>query len=175
MTRLTYLALILITSFVLLPPVALALHEIDHRYDVMGYVLDKEEKPIGEAQVRIYMDNRVVGYEKTNSQGFYKIRLHLHDPDLGKTLRVQTANVSRNIKVTFTPGDKKTKRVHYANFIDGKLIQRKLSRNTFPVWVYGAIAAIVIATAIMIALRRTRRMQRRHRQLQQRARKKRKR
>lgn len=137
--------------------VATALHEIDHRYDVTGFVLDEKEQPIANSPVSIRLGNEVIGYQETNGQGYYRIRLHLHDVDVGKTLSVKTAAGEGAVRVTLTPGDAKTERIHYANLVGGKLIERRISRSRYPIWLYGAAAVLVMATAVVIIGHRGRR------------------
>jgi hypothetical protein len=134
---------------------AFATHEMDHRYNVKGFVLDANADPISNSAVSIRLGNQVIGYQKTNSQGYYDIRLHLHDRDLGRNLQIRTAAAEASIRVTFTPGDKSTRRIHYANVIGGKLVEQRLTRNAFPLWGYAAIAsaAVALAAAMMIGKR----------------------
>ena len=140
-------------------PLATALHEIDHRYDVTGFVLDDEKQPLANSPVSIRLDKEVIGYQETNAQGHYRIRLHLHDADLGKTLSVKTVAGEGVIRVTLTPGDARTERRHYANFVGGELIEEPLSR--YPIWLYGAAAALLMAAmaAIIISRRHPKRAQ----------------
>jgi hypothetical protein len=63
--------------------VATALHEIDHRYDVTGFVLDEKQQPVANSPVSIRLGNEVIGYQETNEQGYYRIRLHLHKDGSG--------------------------------------------------------------------------------------------
>lgn len=140
-------------------PVATALHEIDHRYDVTGFVIDEKGQPVANSPVSIRLGNEVIGYKETNDQGYYRIRVHLHDVDLGKTISVKTAAGEGVIRVTLTPGDAKTERIHYANLVGGKLIEEPLSRSRYPIWLYGAAAVLVMASiaAIVISRRHRRR------------------
>jgi hypothetical protein len=136
---------------------AMALHETDHRYDVTGFVLDEKEQPVANSPVSIRLGNEVIGYQETNEQGYYRIRLHLHDVDLGKMLSVKTAAGEGAIRVTLTPGDAKTERIHYANLVGGKLIERRISRSRHPIWLYGTAAVLVMATLAVIIGHRGRR------------------
>ncbi len=134
---------------------AFATHEMDHRYNVKGFVLDANEDPISNSAVSIRLGNQVIGYQKTSSQGYYDIQLHLHDRDLGRNLQIRTAAAEGSIRVKFTPGDKSTRRIHYANVIGGRLVEQRLTRNAFPLWGYAAIAsaAVALAAAMMIGKR----------------------
>lgn len=154
------LLLVLTVGAFALSGLALATHEIDHRYDIMGYVLDDEQMPLPDTDVSILMNKQVLGFGKTDANGFYRIRLHLHDPDRGKKLQIKTAAGVADIRVTLTPGDKTTKRVHYANFSGGQFLEKKLPRRGFPVWGYGIII-VVIGTAALMIERHTKRKRRR--------------
>lgn len=138
--------------------VAFATHEVDHRYNVTGYVLDANEVPLADKMVEIRMNNRLVGSAETDAEGFYNIQLHLHDEDLNKELEVQAADNKATIQVTFTRGDKSTKRVHYANFLDGKLIEGRLGSMGFPLWGYGVVGLLGAVPVAMLIRRRTRRV-----------------
>lgn len=137
-------------GFFALSDLVLATHEIDHRYDITGYVLDEEQIPLADTDVSILMNNQVLGFGKTDADGFYNIRVHLHDPDRGKKLQIKTAAGVADIRVTLTPGDKSTKRVHYANFSGGQFLEKELPRGGFPPWGYGIIIVVVGTAAVMI-------------------------
>lgn len=164
------LSLVVTVGLLALGGLARATHEVDHRYDVRGYVLDGTEKPLADTDVTILMNNQVLGFGKTDADGFYSIRLHLHDPDRGKKLQIKTAAGVADIRVTLTPGDTSTKRVHYANFSGGQFLEKKLPRRGFPVWGYGVMVVVVGTAAVMIE----RRMKRRKRRLLNREKKKKK-
>lgn len=164
------LLLVLTVNAFALSGLVLATHEIDHRYDVMGYVLDEKQMPLPDTDVTILMKNQVLGFSKTDGDGFYRIRLHLHDPDRGKKLQIKTAAGVADIVVTLTPGDTTTKRVHYANFSGGQFLEKKLPRRGFPVWGYGIIIVVIGTAAVMIE----RYLKRRRRRLLHREKKKKK-
>ncbi len=153
---------LLAVCLALLPAPALAKHEANHRYNVKGFVLDENEQPLADSAVTIRSGNSVIGYQKTNSQGYYNIPLHLHDTDFGKKLQVRTAAGEATIRATFTPGNKATRRVHYANLIGGKLVENQFSRRRFPASVYiASTAAVVAVSAIIIVARQAKRRRRR--------------
>lgn len=154
------------------PALASAEHEIDHRYNVTGFVLDQSGRPLAGSGVSIRLGDTAIGYQKTNSQGYYNIRLHLHDPDLGRRLTLKTQGGEATIAVTFTPGDHATKRIHYANLIGGKLTEEPLSRWRYAAWVYIApVAAVLLLSAGFVVERRLRRARRRRLAQEQRAKK----
>ncbi|TDJ64545.1 MAG: hypothetical protein E2O37_06605 [Proteobacteria bacterium] len=149
---------------------ALATHEADHRYHIKGYVLDEKQMPLSDTDVSILMNNQVLGFGNTDADGFYSIRLHLHDSDRGKKLQIKTAAGVADIRVMLTPGDKSTKRVHYANFSGGQFLEKKLPRRGFPVWGYGIIIVVIGTAAVMVE----RHIKRRKRRLLNREKKKKK-
>ena len=156
----TSLSLVVTVVFFALSGLALATHEIDHRYDVTGYVLDEKQMPLSDTDVSILMKNQVLGFGKTDADGFYSIRLHLHDSDRGKKLQIKTAAGVADIRVILTPGDKTTRRVHYANFAGGQFLEKKLPGRGFPVWGYGIII-VVMGTAAVVIERHIKRRRRR--------------
>jgi hypothetical protein len=170
MKFITSLSLVVTVGFFALSDLALATHEIDHRYYVTGYVLDEKQMPLSDTDVSILMNNQVLGFGKTDADGFYSIRLHLHDPDRGKKLQIKTAAGVADIRVMLTPGDKTTKRVHYANFSGGQFLEKKLPRRGFPVWGYGIIIVVIGTAAVMVE----RHIKRRKRRLLNREKKKKK-
>lgn len=138
--------------------VAFATHEVDHRYVVTGYTLDKNKVPIPNQMVEIRINDRLIGSTETDSQGLYNILLHLHDEHLNKKLEVRAADSKATIRVTFTRGDKSTKRVHYANFIGGKLVEGQLTGMGFPTWAYAALVLLGAVPVAMLIRRKTRRL-----------------
>lgn len=164
-------SVVVAVGFFALSGLALATHEVNHRYHVTGYVLDEKQMPLSDTDVSILMNNQVLGFGKTDADGFYSIRLHLHDPDRGKKLQIKTAAGVADTRVTLTPGDKTTKRVHYANFSGGQFLEKKLPGRGFPVWGYGIIIVVIGTAAVMVE----RHIKRRKRRLLNRAKKKNKR
>jgi hypothetical protein len=153
---------LLAVCLALLSDPASAEHEANHRYNVKGFVLDANEQSLADSTVTIRSGNSVIGHQKTNSRGYYNIQLHLHDSDLGRRLQVRTAAGEATIRVRFTPDNKATRRVHYANLIGGKLVENQLSRRRFPASVYIASIAVVLAvSATIIVARQAKRRRRR--------------
>ena len=87
--------------------VAFIAHEADHRYTLQGYVLDKQKKGIANSDVKVMLEGKFIAQKMTDSQGFYKAKLHLHDPDFGKELDIITDGGKGRIKIDFQLGDKK--------------------------------------------------------------------
>lgn len=128
-------------------------HEADHRYAVEGFVLDTEENPRSGIKVLVTGDEGVLGQDVTDRRGFYEIRLHLHNTDLGKKLTVKAGRHESEIEVTFDPADKETARVHDLNFVGGRAAQTDFGFRGFPTWLYVIISAF--AAAIVVPMVRT--------------------
>ncbi|RKZ37126.1 MAG: hypothetical protein DRQ37_02590 [Gammaproteobacteria bacterium] len=140
-------------------PVA-AEHEADHRYQVRGYILDAKNQPVAAAPVTIRAEGKRIGGATTDSEGYYTIRLHLHDVDLGRVLEIHTPQGKAEIRVQLTPGDKSHRRIHHANLVGGKLTETLLNRGQgFVRIVIGAVAAIALIGGVVVLSRwqRTRR------------------
>ena len=146
-------SIILLAACLLVVTTAQAEHENDHRYTVRGYVLDKNELPIAGSSVSIWLDNSIISTGTTDSQGYYRIRLHLHDHNLGETLLVRTSAGEASIKVKFEPGDKSTIRRHYVNFVGDELIEERLFWREMTGWLYG-VATVTAVVALAILFRR---------------------
>ncbi|MDZ7828961.1 MAG: hypothetical protein U5K33_05550 [Halofilum sp. (in: g-proteobacteria)] len=139
----------------------LADHEADHRYTVEGFVLDEDEAPRSDVEVVVTADEGVLGRGVTDRRGFYRIELHLHTPDLGKSLTVKAGEQVADIEVTFDPADTETERIHDLNFVGAEVTQSDLGFRGFPTWAYvlvGIIILIVVAHTISKALKMRRKM-----------------
>lgn len=135
-------------------------HEANHRYNVRGYVLDAENRPVADAPVSIRMGEDLVGSARTDSDGYYSIRAHLHDSDLGRTLSVRAGEDRVEIRMQGTPRDLATERIHYVNVVGGELVERELDRGGLPRWSYAA-GGLLLASAGIVAAQRWRRRSRR--------------
>jgi len=137
-------------------------HEADHRYIVEGYVLDAQENPRADVKVAVTADEGLLGEGVTDRRGFYRIPLHLHNPDLGKQLTVKAGDRAARIEVTFDPGDKETERVHDLNFIGADTTKADLGTRGFPTWAYvviGIIVVLLVARTVSRALKQRRKLQ----------------
>ena len=152
-------------------------HEADHRYIVEGYVLDAQEDPQADVKVAVTGEEGLLGEAVTDRRGFYRIPLHLHNPDLGKALTVKAGDRDAEIEVAFDPGDKQTERVHDLNFIGAAATQVDLGTRGFPTWAYVVIAIIIVllvARAVSRALKQRRKMQAKQEQKRRRKKKRKK-
>jgi hypothetical protein len=139
-----------------------SLHEVDHRYDVTGFILDAERRPIAGVSVVAQVDGKRLGSGRSDSNGQYRFRMHLHDSDVGRELRLKTPDHEGTVRVTLTPGDSSTQRIHHVNFIDGKLVEGELpGRGGVSVSTLVAAGAAVLVIGGLVMAERLRRRQRR--------------
>ncbi len=145
--RLTAMSALMLFGFT---NVAFSEHEADHRYTLQGYVLDKQKKGIANSSVKVMLEGKFIAQKMTDSQGLYKAKLHLHDPDYGKELEVLTDAGKGKVKITFKPGDRETERLHLINFVDGKLVEGKISNTALPEWIYFLIGAVIVLVIVIV-------------------------
>ncbi len=119
-------------------------HEADHRYDIRGYVLDAQKNPRSGVPVTILMDDKTIGSGSSDSKGFYSVRLHLHDSDIGRSLKVRAGNAQADIRMQAKRGDQTTTRFHHINFVGREIVEEKLSAGSVPTWAYIAAAPVVL-------------------------------
>ena len=97
------------------PPLALATHEIDHRFTVHGTVRDGRTFPgtplAGvEVLVRDSKTGEVLQRGVTDQRGHFSLILHLHNEDRGKFLAVQCQNAEKTLELQFDPENRTTER-----------------------------------------------------------------
>ena len=153
-------------------PVApvLSLHELDHRYDITGFVLDAQQQAIAGVPVVAHLGGERLGSGRSDSTGNFRFRLHLHDSDLGRELRLKTPDAEGSVRVTLTPGDASTQRIHHVNFIGGKLVEGELSGRggiSIPMMVAASLGIVLLGS--FFAARHFRRARRRQRRAEQKA------
>ncbi len=153
-------ALLLALPLLLARPV-LAEHEHDHRYLIQGYVLDAGENPRADVPVSAALQDGPHGGARTDGDGYYQIRLHLHDSDIGKSIRVTAGDSKGSVRMQAEAGNQTHERVHHVNFIGPELVERALSRGRLPRWAVGvAIAAGVVAAGWLLVWAERRRRRR---------------
>ncbi len=133
---------------------AVAEHEVDHRYNIRGYVLDDRKKAVKNQEVSAYSGGSLLASGKTDSSGYYSLHLHLHNEDRGRKVRLRAGASEAEVRVTFDPDDLSTIRVHEANFVGGRFIEEGLGRFRIPPWVYVVAGFIVIGTMLVMLERR---------------------
>jgi len=160
---------LVLLSMLVATATVLAEHEADHRYTIEGSVLDANNQPLANTDVSVSLGNETLKFTKTDDQGFYNMRLHLHDADWGKQLRIKAGADEATIEVEFKRGDTHTPRIHYANFVGGKLVEKSLTGFRMPVWAYvgGAILVFVGTGIVADRVRRKNLREKRREQKQQ--------
>ena len=103
-----------------LPSILFATHEADHRFTVEGFVCDKDGKASAQLEVLVKDTRVTIGQTvRTDSDGYYKVTLHLHNDNLGDPLLVEAGAEQRQFKVSFDPNDLETERRLQVNFGSG--------------------------------------------------------
>ena len=152
------------------PGFAEATHETDHRFTVSGYVRDKEGRPVKDARVHVrdLRDQKIEPASTfTESSGFYKVLLHLHNDNAGDSLQVTVKDEktgfeeSTKIRAEFDPRDRHTERQGRADI--GPAPEKAADGRAFgtdgtPYWAYG-VGGLLVSGAIGVAIVWSRRRQ----------------
>lgn len=104
--------------------VALAEHEIQYRYTVLGYVKDARGQP--EAGVPIELTRQKTGFSylgETDASGLYVIVARLADESLGERLTLRAGTREISIIVRFNPGERSRERGTHVDFLGSKGIE----------------------------------------------------
>ena len=150
--KLKLMEMVIIAVFLLVfAATAAAEHEADHRYDVRGHVLDPQKNPLSGVPVTILMGEQTIGSTRTDSKGYYSVRLHLHDSDIGRALIVRAGDAQAEIRMQAKRGDQTTARVHHLNFVGGKFEEKKLAAGQIPTWAYIAAAPLVLWGVVYVS------------------------
>jgi hypothetical protein len=144
-------SLIVAVALILFTATVAAEHEADHSYNVRGYVLSPDKQALGGTPVTIRMDGEIIGSGRTDGEGYYAIRLHLHDSDIDRLLVVRAGEHQAQVRVQAEYGNRRTPRVHHVNFVGGELSEENLSGTSIPVWVYVAAAPLVLWGALSLS------------------------
>lgn len=122
----------------------MAEHTADHRYTIVGYVkqADGTPRPNTLVSVRERQGARL-GVASTEASGWYSLRLHLHDSDLGRLLTVEANNVARQIRVTFDPNDGTTERLQRVDFVGPQALEIPLAQRSLIPYILLALGAAV--------------------------------
>jgi len=134
---------------------ASAEHEVDHRYNIRGYVLDENQQAVSNLTVQALDGTSLLGTSKTDSEGYYSLHLHLHNEDNHRILRLRAGSHESDLRVTFDPGDLSTLRVHEANFVAGEYIEGGLGRFRLPPWAY-PVGGLLLLGVIVVLLEKRR-------------------
>lgn len=157
--------LLVIVAWSLFVANAWAEHEVDHRYNVRGYILDKDQQGISNQEVQVFDGNNSLGKGKTDSAGYYSLHLHLHNQDRGRKLMLRSGSNEAELRVNFDTTDLSTLREHDANFVGGEFVEGKLNRFHIPPWAY-PLAGFVLLGFIVVKLEKRRKKKLREKHLE---------
>ncbi len=88
-----------------------ATHKTDHRYTVWGEIKYEDGAPAAQIQVQLLVkDGGSMGEVKTDAGGRYRILLHVHNEDVYKIFDMRVNNVTRKVRLLFSPNDVQTER-----------------------------------------------------------------
>lgn len=154
---------LIIAAWCLLFGNAWAEHEIDHRYNIRGYILDKDNQGISNQDVRVFDGNNMLAESRTDSAGYYSLHLHLHNSDIGRKLRLRSGSNEAEVRASFDAADLSTLRVHEANFVGGEFVEGGLNRFRMPSWIYPLVGIVLLVfIAIKLEKRRKRKLREKH-------------
>ena len=141
------IVILLIAAVLANGPVA-AEHEPDHRYTVEGYVLAANQNPLAGVPVVIRLGDDRSARGTTDKSGYYSLRLHVHNADLGKRIAISAGAHKADIAIVFDPANTTMARIHYANFIGGSFSETRITRGLdqwrFLIWIIVAVVAIAV-------------------------------
>jgi hypothetical protein len=90
---------------------AYATHKIEHRYTVWGEIKYEDGTPAADIPVRLLIkDGAPMGEVNTDSNGRFRILLHVHNEDVYKVFDMRVNNVTRKVRLLFNPNDRQTER-----------------------------------------------------------------
>jgi len=90
---------------------AYATHKTDHRYTVWGEIKYEDGTPAADIPVRLLVkDGEPMGEVNTDSNGRFRILLHVHNEDVYKVFDMRVNNVTRKVRLLFNPNDRQTER-----------------------------------------------------------------
>ena len=109
------LAIVTFGSIFSVPPLY-AEHEADHRYTVWGQIKSSAGIPMPDAKVPVTVNGgSIQGETHTDVDGTYRIKLHVHNEDLGKQFVVMVENTTVQAEITFDPDNNRAERIHQLN------------------------------------------------------------
>ncbi len=132
-------------------------HEVDHRYNIRGYVLDENQQGISNQDVRVFNGGSLLGETRTDSAGYYSLHLHRHNADNRQILKLRAGPNEAELRVTFDPADLNTLRIHDANFIGGEYVEGELGRFRVPPWIYPIGGLLALAVIVVFLEKRRKR------------------
>lgn len=126
-----------------------ALHEVDHRFTIEGRICGNDGNGIEAAVVSVRNTRAdISGNGKADSDGFYKVVLHLHNENQGDPLVIQSGEFESTGRVEIDPNDPKTERIVTVNL--GKPCRALPFWSQ--TWVLAGVAAL-FGIAMIMAIR----------------------
>jgi len=111
-------------GFFLTPP-ALAEHEVQFRYTVLGYVKDAAGKPRKGMALEVTRQKTGLSYPgETDASGLYVIVTRMADESLGERLLVRAGPRSLQVSAKFDPADHAAERGTRVDFTGAKVVER---------------------------------------------------
>lgn len=147
-------------SMLLMSSPAWAQSGADYRYTIQGYILDDNNKPLVNQDIRVYKGKIMLDMVNTDSSGYYSLPLLLRDAENGQVLRLRTGGEEADIRVSIDPKATTTSHVHQANFVAGKLVEGRINNYLIPPWIYPLVGLAAIGLlAVKLEKRRKRKIQ----------------
>jgi hypothetical protein len=88
-----------------------ASHKIDHRYTVWGEIKYEDDAPAADLVVQLMVkDGEPIGEVKTDYRGRFRVVLHVHNQDVYKVFDMRINNVTRKVRILFSPNDRQSER-----------------------------------------------------------------
>jgi len=110
----------------LLAPPALAEHEAQYRYTVLGYVKDAAGRPRKGVGLEVTRQKTGLSYKgETDAAGLYVIVTRLADESRGEGLLVRAGPASLRIRARLDPADHTSERGTRVDFTGGKAAERQ--------------------------------------------------
>src|SRR6266446_6720599 len=118
-------ALGIIMAMGLLVTPALAEHEVQSRYTVLGYVKDAAGKPRKGVALEVTRQKTGLSYPgETDASGLYVIVTRMADESLGERLLVRAGPRSLQVAAQFDPADHAAERGTRVDFTGAKVLER---------------------------------------------------
>jgi hypothetical protein len=151
-TKWACIAAVAIGGGLVMPVVAGATHEVDHRFTVSGSVRTADGTPRPDVKVVVaHPRSNLSETALTDRNGRYSAVLHLHDPDAGDPITITAGEETKTIKADFDPKDHRTPRTAQVDFGPEPPAEDAGSST----WKYG-VAGAVLAAAVAFYWRRSR-------------------
>jgi len=139
----------------------IAMHQVDHRFTVEGYVCGPEGQPAPDVEVFAKDLRASIGASGyTDRGGYYKVTLHLHNENRGDPIVVTARDEDKRITAQFDAKDVGTERRVTMNFGSGC----EASAEGTPEWVLYSVGAGLVAVAVFTGARFIRKQRRSRKQ-----------